>query len=305
MLTAVVLSPSLDISYEVDELTVGTIHRPLSTVRYAGGKGLNMVRAAAALGARTQAVIVLGGPVGDLMRTLLAEEGLPAVVVPNPHETRICVSVAGEEMTEIYERATPLGRGVLGEVSQVLDRDVEPGWLALNGGLPVGADAGEVAKLMTRYRSREVRLAVDCYGDVLPLLLDAGVDLVKVNRLEASQLLGLDPAAVDLVDLVDALAERAGAPVVVTDGARGSLLHDGAGCWRVAASARHGVHSVGSGDTYLGALLAAMESGQSLRDAVRLAAGAATANAQSPGPGVFDVDLARLLAAELEMTPVR
>ena len=61
MLTAVVLSPSLDISYEVDELTVGTIHRPLSTVRCAGGKGLNMVRAATALVGAVRAADGAGG----------------------------------------------------------------------------------------------------------------------------------------------------------------------------------------------------------------------------------------------------
>ncbi|WP_114558771.1 1-phosphofructokinase family hexose kinase [Desertihabitans aurantiacus] len=302
MITAVVLAPALDISYDVDHLVVGQIHRPKAVTRCAGGKGLNMVRAASRMGAPVHAVPVLGGPVGVLLAALLVEEGLPATVVRNTEETRICVSVAGEEMTEIYQRGTPLGAGVLTEVGQVLDDVVEPGWLVLNGGLPAGTDPAEVAAVLTRHRERGVRLAVDCYGPVLPLLLEGGVDLVKINRVEAADLLGVDAATADLGELTTAVADRAGAPVVVTDGARGSMLHDGTGCWLVAASARRGQHSVGSGDSYLGGLLAGLEAGLGLGEAVRLAAGTATANAQVPGPGVLDPGVARAAAAELEIT---
>ncbi|WP_197430157.1 1-phosphofructokinase family hexose kinase [Auraticoccus cholistanensis] len=303
MLTALVLSPSLDISYDVDQLTVGRIHRPRAVVRCAGGKGLNMVRAAARLGAPSQAVTVLGGPVGQLLATLLEEEGLEAVVVPNDRETRICVSVAGAEMTELYQRATPLGDGVLDQVGRALT-DVLPasGWLAVNGGLPEGTDPERVADLLAGARERGVRVAADCYGDLLALLLRRGVDLVKINRSEAAGLVGAGEDA-DLAGLTAEVAARAGAPVVVTDGARGSMLTDGGTCWLVAASRHRGTWSQGSGDSYLGGLLAGLEEGLGLVEAVRLGAGAATANALLPGPGNLDPATARRIAAELEVQP--
>lgn len=304
MITAVVLAPALDITFDVDHLVVGRIHRPDGVTRCAGGKGLNMVRAASLMGARVRAVPVLGGPVGDLLAGLLREEGLTSTVVPGSAETRICVSVAGEEMTEVYQRGTPLGPGVLTAVGQVLDEVVEPGWLVLNGGLPAGADPREVTRLLTHHRERGVRLAVDCYGEVLPSLLEAGVDLVKVNRVEAAELLGVEPEGADLAGLTTALARRSGAPVVVTDGARGSVLADGDGRWQVAGSRRRGLYSVGSGDSYLGGLLAGLESGLPLVEAVRLGAGTATANAQRPGPGVLDPDVAHAVAAELDVVPL-
>ncbi len=312
VLTALVLSPSLDISYDVEELTVGRIHRPRSVVRCAGGKGLNMVRAAARLGADARAVTVLGGPVGELLRTLLAEEGLAASVVANDAETRICVSVAGTEMTELYQHATPLGEGVLGQVGGQLEALLEAdgpaagGWLAVNGGLPGGTDPEQVADLLGRARERGVRVAADCYGELLALLLRRGVDLVKINRSEASALVGTggDGAAPDdLADLTAAVAGRAGAPVVVTDGAAGSMLQTEAGRWLVAASPRRGQHPVGSGDSYLGGLLAGLQQGSGLLDAVRLGAGAATANALLPGPGTLDPTTARQIAADLTVTP--
>lgn len=310
MITAAVLSPSLDISYEVDGFTVGEIHRPALVQRCAGGKGLNMARAARRLGASVQTVPVLGGAVGELLASLLTEEGIPATAVANAQETRICVSVAGARssdgvMTEVYQRATPLADGVLAEVAAVLERVLTPptGWLALSGGLPAGTAPEEVAEMLSRARRRGVAVAVDCYGELLPRLLQVGVDLVKVNRVEAAGLLGAGACEVGLVELTSGLAAAAGCPVVVTDGAAGSVLHQDGRTWVVAASERRGQHPVGSGDSYLGGLLAGLEEGRTLLEAVRLGAGAATANALLPGPGRLEPGLAREIAAELEFHP--
>ena len=46
MITVLLLSPSLDVTYLVDEVTVGEIHRPHTVLRSPGGKGLNLARAA-------------------------------------------------------------------------------------------------------------------------------------------------------------------------------------------------------------------------------------------------------------------
>lgn len=311
MITAVVLSPSLDIAYDVDELAIGAIHRPRSVSRCAGGKGLNMARAAATLGADVHALAVLGGPVGDLMETLVAEAGLPVTVVANAHETRICVSVSGAEMTELYQHATPLAEGVLDQVGVALDGVLaagdlaaggERGWVVVNGGLPAGADPARVAAMLGRARAQGARLAADCYGDLLERLLEVGVDLVKINRSEACGLTGL-ASDVALTELVAAVAERAGVATVVTDGAHGSMVQIDGQRWLVAASTERGRYSQGSGDSYLGGLLAGLAQGLSWPEAVRLGAGTATANALVPGPGVLRAEDARRIAAALDVRP--
>ena len=45
----------------------GEIHRPIEVVRCAGGKPLNLARAAATLGADVEVVAVLGGPTGQIL----------------------------------------------------------------------------------------------------------------------------------------------------------------------------------------------------------------------------------------------
>lgn len=308
MITVVALSPALDITYEVDELVLGRPHRPTTVVRVAGGKALNAARAAARLGAAVTAVPVLGGHVGGLVESLLAADGVSARVVDGGVETRMCVTVASAvtgSLTEIYEHPVELSPAVWQEALEVALSGVVPGsWVSVSGGLPAGAGDGLVA-LVEGAASRGARVALDTHGAALTSVLRSGaLGLVKVNREEAAEALGVDDS-LPLEELVGGLRERAGCSVVVTDGADGSLAADASGMWRIALPASagaFGAYPVGSGDSYLGGLLAALDAGAELPAAVALAAGAASANALVAGAGVFAADRARALAALVEVT---
>jgi fructose-1-phosphate kinase PfkB-like protein len=144
-------------------------------------------------------------------------------------------------------------------------------------------------------------VAVDTHGEALPGALAARPTLVKINRAEAAEVLGR-PEAGDLAAMATALHARSGASVVLTDGTAGSVGADGRGVWRVPASTRRGHYPVGSGDSFLGGLLAGLDSGQDVGQSLRLGTGCAVANALVPGQGHFDAALARTIAAEVEVT---
>ena len=61
--------------------------------RRAGGQGINVVRAARALGVEARAVAPLGGEVGRELAGMLAAEGTPLRAVPIEGETRVFVGV--------------------------------------------------------------------------------------------------------------------------------------------------------------------------------------------------------------------
>jgi fructose-1-phosphate kinase PfkB-like protein len=101
---------------------------------------------------------------------------------------------------------------------------------------------------------------------------------------------------------VAALAARTGGTVIVTDGAAGSTGTDGATTLTATAPAVDGGYPVGSGDTYLGALLAALDGDANLGEAMRLATGAALANVRAPGAAVFTPEEAARHAAQVSLT---
>lgn len=302
MLTVAALTPSLDLTYTVDTLSLGTIHRVPEVVRCAGGKALNMARAATQVGADCAVVAILGGPTGAALEQLLRTEGLPVTVVESPAETRICVSIAAtqpEQLTEVYQEAAPVPGAVyrrfLTEVERLLAAG--PGWLSVSGRAPVGLTVA-IADLVRLGRRTGAKVAVDSSGAALGSALAARPDLVKINRSEAAAELGSSEVD-DLLTMAEALAVTSGAIVVLTDGTAGALALDGELAVHAAAPGAPGRYPVGSGDSFLGGLLAGLDRGEDLPAALRLATASAVANAQTPGPGQFAPDTVTRVAADV------
>ena len=297
MITVLLLSPSLDVTYLVPSVTVGEIHRPREVLRFPGGKGLNLARAATRLGASAHVVAPLGGHVGALVASLAEAAGVSVTAVPVAGETRSCVTVAADDggLTEFYEPSAPLQASEIVAVRAALGAvEAGSGWTALSGSVPTGVSLHELVAVLRARAEAGERIALDTHGAALDSLIsELRPHLVKVNRHEASELLGADAP---VLELARGLRERSGGTVIVTDGAEGSVALDGTGAWRATLDF-HGAFPVGSGDSYLGGLLAELERGGSLREAVAVATGAAAANAAIPGAGEFPLELARSLAA--------
>lgn len=295
MITIAGLTPSVDLTYVVDHLELGQIHRPTEVVRRAGGKPLNLARAAAALGADVSIVAVLGGWTGDWLADELAAAQIAVHRVRTPVLTRTCVSISpsdSEELTELYEYAEPIPAEVWSQAREALIGELvqRPGWLAISGGPPRGLPPTGLAELAELAHHAGCRVAADTHGASLVPLLHSKPELVKINRAEAAAVLGVDPTTADLIEMAKHLQEKTGGVVVLTDGAAGSrgLGADGR-AYAVGAPAQRGRFGVGSGDAYLAGLLTAIDRGDDLGSALRLAAAAGAANAQVPGPGSFDL----------------
>jgi 1-phosphofructokinase/tagatose 6-phosphate kinase len=97
------------------------------------------------------------------------------------------------------------------------------------------------------------------------------------------------PADVDA--MLHVIRARGVGIAVVTDGAAGSyaLGVDGRRMHAV-STAPPGRYSVGSGDSYLAGLVAALDDGADLADALRLATACGVANTRVPGAGVLTAD---------------
>lgn len=307
MITAIALSPALDVTYVVDRLE--GISRPDEVVRVGGGKALNAARAARALDSGDVAAIaVLAGGVGADVAAHARAAGVAVDVVDGSEPTRTCVSIFAREtaeLTEVYEHAVAVtGAEVDAVVARVAAAaETRGGWFLLSGGLPPGVRAEAIARVVRTVRERGARIAVDTHGPALRAAVEAGPDLVKVNRTEAAELLGCDPALPG-DELVGALGAAAGGRVaVVTDGTAGSWASDGGRVLRAHPGAVVGDFPVGSGDSFLGGLVTALDAGGSVADALALAAAAGSANALVPGAAVFDPAVARRLAADVRIEP--
>lgn len=304
MITVAGLSPSLDMTYLVDRLVPGEIHAGPEVVRCAGGKSLNMARAATTLGADTAVVAILGGSTGRRLAEMLREEGIAVEVVETPAETRTCVSVASADdgrLTEFYETAHAVPAEVWTAFVEQLGRtaSTRPGWLSISGRAPSGPPS-VVGDLVRLGHAAGLKVAVDTHSSPLPAAVDAEPELVKINRYEAAGLLDC-PDGTDLVDMARQIRDRSHGVVVLTDGRAGAVTYDGNSALHGRAPARTGRFPVGSGDSFLGGLLAALDRGGDLEEALRTATGAGVANALVPGQAHFTAASAAEIAAEVEI----
>lgn len=310
----VAASPSVDKLFEVERVEVGEIHRPDAFVQVPGGKGLNCARAAAALGAEVTATGILGGFAGRWIEQALVKEGVRGRFAwVEDMETRASLSVADRatgRLTEFYEKGWAIGIEGWWKMEAVVG-ELLPGktWMTVSGYLPVGAPDDGYARLVRMAGGRGVRVALDARDEALARGIAEGPAVVKVNAEEAGTLL-----RVDVRDRQDALAAAhevrarcggAGHAAIVTLGAEGAVVVTPDGSALTCHLYAKGLYPVGSGDAFLGGLVTGLDGGNAWPDALRLALGAATANAMQPGAGRLDAAKTRELAQQAEVVPLQ
>jgi 1-phosphofructokinase family hexose kinase len=302
-------NPSIDRLFEVERLVAGGIHRPLGFVQVAGGKGLNAARAAHRLGGDVRVAAILRGHAGRWLEEALQAEGIRGAFVWTHGENRSSLSVADRsagDLTEFYEHGPVAPEVAWVELVEAASGLFRPGsWLTISGSMPRGLRDGGYRDLLAEARAADMRVALDAEGEPLRLALDAGPEIVKVNAAEASGLFGRsadgrDDAIAACAELRE-LAGGAGHAGIVTRGAEGVTVVAPDGTSYEGALYERGRYPVGSGDAFLGGLVVGLERGDRWPDALRLALGAAAANAELPGAGALDAARADELAARAEI----
>jgi 1-phosphofructokinase family hexose kinase len=294
MIVCLAFGPSVDVTFVVDRVVLGEAHRSDNVMELAGGKGINVARAVRNLGGQSVAAGVVGGHAGHWLTETLRSEGVPTSFIEGKAETRTCISVIAMDtnrITEFYPTPTAVQRdewALLEARTLELIGEHTGGWLAMSGSFPSTIPVEVISLLTAAAHRRRWKVAVDTSGPPLIAALDAEVDLIKVNRTEAAAVVG----DVDVPDLVRRLSKK-GSTAIVTNGADGAYATD----VHVTSDAV-GRYSVGSGDCFLAGYLTATQLGAGSVQALRLAIGAAAANAEQPGAALFDPARARELATQ-------
>ncbi len=111
MILTVTLNPALDRTMTVPNFQAGLRHRATETVILPGGKGINVARAAKALGRPVIATGFIGGRKGDQIVSDLNDEGILCDFVRVAGESRISTAVVDPTtgvVTEINEQGPEL-----------------------------------------------------------------------------------------------------------------------------------------------------------------------------------------------------
>lgn len=276
------LAPALQRTILLDGLRVGEVNRARRVLVSPGGKALNAAWVLRQLGCEVSVAGLNGGFSGAALEVELRNRGIVPEFTRMPGETRVCTSlVDGVCTSEIVQEAPPVGDEVLGLFRADVMRALESGdfdGCCVCGALPGWVSPALYAAWVEAAARRGLFSVVDAWGEPLLRILarEARPSLLKLNGEEARGTWG---------DAWEAEASAVGCPVLITLGARGALLFEGARCVSFSVEAVEAVNAVGCGDAVTGGILAGFSRGLSLPDAVRLGMACGRANAQTLLPG--------------------
>ena len=286
---------TIDRTSSIAELRPGEVLRVADVEVTPGGKGVNVARAARALGVPATLVAFVPGHTGRAAAELIAAEGISFDGVPVGGEIRstsVILEPSGRA-TVLNEPGPALAEGDWAALEAAVERALgDHRVLVCSGSLPPGSPDDGYARL-----ARGRLAVVDADGAVLGAALEAGPAVVTPNLAEAEGLLyGRADESVEASadarghaeEAASALVHAGARAAVVTAAAAGAAVcADGAVTW-LAAPRASVVNPIGAGDVFAAALAGALEAGEDVPSAARRGVAAAAAAVESPVAGELD-----------------
>ncbi len=310
MLLTITPNPALDKTVLLPGFTVGKTYRA-EVLTLAGGKGLNVARAACVLGQPCLALVPLGGHGGRYLRHLARQEGLNCAGPEIAAELRTCLTIIDPQepkrVTEVYEQGAALAAGDWERlVAMAASHFSQARFLAICGSFPAGMPRDGLVRLVTLAHAAELPVLLDTYGPQLVHALELRPALLKINQHEAGTL--LDEAIStprQASAAARALRQRGARAVVITLGERGAVgitTEGQAFGWsapRVAA-----LSPIGSGDCLLAGIATGLARGEALPEATRLGVAAGAANTLQIGAGRLRLQQVEELLQQVHPLPL-
>ena len=280
MILTVCMSPSIDVTIELDSLNVGKFNVVKSKTLSFTGKAINVAIGVARLGAEVRTTGFMYNESGAMFERALDMEGVPFSFVWNSGRVREnykCIDKRSM-LTEINDVGESVAADKLVELMQMIRGfSAHSDVTVISGGLPRGVDASYYREIFRAVDPKSLRIA-DTEGAKLFSALEAGIDLVKPNVEELEETLGQEfHDRADMLSGCQELMDRGAKAVLLSLGRDGAIITNGTKNY-YCKSINVAVNStVGAGDGMVAAAAVMMQQGADLPDILRAGVAAGTA----------------------------
>lgn len=294
------INPAVDKSTHIDRLIPEQKLR-CDTPRFdAGGGGINVSKGIKRLGGKSTAIFTTGGPVGQVLRDLVSQEGVDCEVIQTEQWTRENFIVAETSTNAQYRFGMPGAALSESETEAVLEtlRQSKAEYVVASGSLPPQMDVNFYEKVAAISKEIGARLVLDTSGEPLRAACDEGVFLLKPNIGELEALVGAKNLQIDDVD--DAARTLIGdgkcEVVIVSMGPKGAILVTKDLCEHVPAPPVQKRSTVGAGDSMVAGMTWALTQGLTYSEMIRWGVACGSAATMNEGTQLFlRADVERLL----------
>ena len=312
MITTVTLNPSLDEWLRLPRLRLGELNRAEAFQRYPGGKGINVARVCHELGEAAMAVAMAGGDDGKILGALLTQQGIPYRFVTVQGTTRNNYQIHTKRpptLTQINCAGPRVSASALDRLERLLCRlQRRSACMVLSGSLPPGAPSTTYHRLIRTLSRRRMLTVLDTSGSALKRGLSARPWLIKPNRAEAKELLGMTLRRIaDVGHAARHLAQRGPSVVIISLGPDGAVLaaKDQSPVWWARPPRARVQSTVGAGDSLVAGCVIGWLKTRSLLEALRLGMACGVASVMTPGTELCHADDVKRLQRRITMRIVR
>lgn len=305
MILTVCMSPSVDVTIELDSLNVGKVNVVKSKTLSFTGKAINVAIGVARLGAQAYATGFMYNENGAMFERALDKEGVGFSFVWNSGRVRENYKCIDQKsmLTEINDVGGQVGNEKLVELLQMIQNfSSRSDVTVISGGLPRGVDAGYYRELFRAVDPKSLKIA-DAEGAKLFAALEAGIDLVKPNREELEETLGREfRDKDDMLSGCRELLDRGAKIVLLSLGKDGAIITNGTKNY-YCKSINVAVNStVGAGDGMVAAAANMLQQGAPLEEILRAGVAAGTATVTTFGTVSFTKNKYDEILSGLEVT---
>ncbi len=286
MILTVCMSPSVDVTIELDALNIGKVNVVKSKELSFTGKALNVAIGVARLGAEAFSTGFMYNENGSMFERALDREGVQFSFVWNSGRVREnykCIDKRAmlTEINDIGERVSDEKLYELLQNIRTFSKRADV--TVISGGLPRGVDPGYYRELFRSVDARSLRIA-DAEGAKLFCALEAGIDLVKPNIEELQESLGREfKDKNDMLAGCRELLDRGAKTVLLSLGKDGAVITNGSKNY-YCKSMNVAVNStVGAGDGMVAAAATRLQQGADLPEILRAGVAAGTATVTTFG----------------------
>ena len=280
MILTVCMSPSVDVTIELDSLNVGKVNIvKIETLSFTG-KALNVAIGVARLGGEAYATGFMYNENGAMFERALDKEGVPFAFVWNSGRVRENYKCIDKKsmLTEINDVGGHVANEKLAELLHLIRNfSSRSDVTVISGGLPRGVDTGYYREIFRTVDPHSLRIA-DTEGAKLFAALEAGIDLVKPNLEELQETLGREfKDKDDMLAGCYELLDRGAKIVLLSLGKDGAVITNGTRNY-YCKSINVAVNStVGAGDGMVAAAATMLQKGADLPEILRAGVAAGTA----------------------------
>lgn len=275
MILTITANPSVDISYNIENLKIDDVNRVELVNKDAGGKGIHVSYVLSELGEKVTNSGFVGGKLGEFIEKRLDERKISHDFIKLEDETRNCIAIIHDNnQTEILEKGPKLELEKEKEFLDHLEKiSKNTEIINISGSLPKGLDASFYQKIIKFAKENKIFVSLDTSGNTLKEIVKGEIkpDLIKPNETEIKDIIEKEfPENEEEIRKIFDKSPLKDIPyVIISQGKDGAIFKIKNKIYKAKVPKVKAINPVGSGDSTLAGALSAIYNKEDDQDFIK------------------------------------